>query len=163
MIVGIDPGPTKAGLVLYDEKKKVITYSGHQTWEEIRNYIKTTLSIIKIDHIAIEKVIIYSYIPGSAKILPDSIENVGRIVQMADDLSIPVTQIIRIDVITELTGSRPNRAKPFGKKEMKDWIKKYLKLLKPITPVHATDAAAVAIAVANRIKKANRGRKQKAS
>ena len=166
IILGLDPGPKNCGWALLDTEKSTIVDAGHDEW----NIVRTIYNQTDIDYIAIEKVIIYTNIPGSAYILPDAIENIGRMIELAQPSTssdfTPVVKLTRAEVIKILTGKAPGRGNKVSKKDVSDIVMKKLKLKKAVKPVHANDAVAVAIAVAikdkiDKIGKTNGRRKGK--
>ena len=147
LIICLDPGTYKCGYVEYFPNGELrFGTIGHFPWGKVRDNIQELAKTYSKTVVCSEEMIFYSHLPGSAKIMPTTMKEVGRIIQVCDDLNIPFMEMIRKDIIEGLTGEKVTRKNKVSKTDMQDCVKKLLKLAKPIRPQHANDALCAGLA-----------------
>ena len=145
MILGIDPGLTQSGICLFDPITGVVEAKGVLSHEQTRQFIKKQRH--RIDLIGIERPLIYARMqPGTCLTLGTMLREVGRLEETAARYKVPVYLISRADVLKQIVGRRPSRGNKVSKRECQVAVSALLGLTKHITPQHASDAAAVALA-----------------
>ncbi len=143
LIIGIDPGTTKAGWAVYDPNTKQVLCTGHDDWQSVRTRI--VINRRKLIAVCVEQVIMHTGLPPSKFILNTAVE-VGRIQQVCDDINVPYHQLSRIDICEKVSGIRPKRGVKVTKADMQIVVQKQLKLKKVVRPQHANDALSVILA-----------------
>ena len=143
LVIGIDPGTTKAGWAVYDTSTEQVIGAGHDDWPNLRTRIKMQQSNIKA--ICVEQVIMHMGLPPSRLII-DTATQVGRIQQLCESLGIPYHQLPRIDICEKVSGTRPKRGVKVSKADMQKAVQKLLNIPKFVRPQHANDAACAALA-----------------
>lgn len=142
MILSIDPGPHLSGYALIDETKWIVTKHGVASWDDLITMLLD--KSLKISGIAMEKIILYSFAKGAARVnnsLLDTVFQCGRLYQKAVENSVSYRADTRANIIKGLTGLSPHgKGNKVSKKDMQDAVQKILKLQKPISPQHANDA-----------------------
>ena len=147
LIVCLDPGTYKCGYVEYlPDGELHFGAISHLSWSKVRANIQSLVKTYSDMVVCSEEMIFYSHLPGSAKIMPTTMKEIGRIIQICDDHDIPFKEMIRKDIIEKLTGEKVTRKKKVSKTDMQDCVQKLLKLDKPIRPQHANDALCVGLA-----------------
>jgi len=143
LVIGIDPGTTKAGWAVYDTSTEQVIGAGHDDWPSLRTRIKMQRSNLKA--VCVEQVIMHMGLPPSRLIITTATE-VGRIQQLCETLNIPYNQLPRIDICERVSGVRPKRGVKVTKTDMQNAVRKLLHAPKMVRPQHANDAACAALA-----------------
>lgn len=142
-LMGIDPNSKFLAYVILDDKRKMIS-SGNIAIELMSFDLARTIKDHQVNALAIESYACYGKILNKHHFA--TIENIGRVLQFADDHCLPCWKYTRPEIIYSLGGARN-----ISEGQMQAVMKLYLGLKEELRPEHINAAACVAAYAINKL------------